>query len=279
LETAKSRLIFTSISGAGGKQNLIILLNFLILFLILSGCAKVTETPLPSQEILTVLATGSPVPTREVMVVEYPPLNWSLNTQRIEATGCIGELSTSCSALIDLECDEVRSPRFFVNGLQPPYAIIECIHKEDEPADPTYFRQPAGLDTRYRSYAIHLDGTYRLLIKRSEFKDTFAPVESMDEALSYAMAMTGLEARFDLQSLDGVEYLVDELAETHVEETPEGYLVYLFDSDNKMGCDTHSFYAVKVLVTAEGDVEEAERQEIYRSYACFDFAGLTLDED
>lgn len=258
---------------------MIILLNFLFMLLILPGCAKISETSLPSQEVLAVLATESPVPSREVTVIEYPPLNWSLNTQRIEATGCIGELPATCSVLIALGCDEVRGPRFYVNGLQPPYAIMECIHEEGEPADPAYFRQPAGLDTRYRSYAILQDGTYRLLIKKSEFKYTFAPVESMDEALSYAMAMTGLQARFDLQSLDGVEFLVDTLFETHVEETPEGYLVYLFDSDHKMGCDRHSFYAVKVLVNPEGEVHEVSREEIYRSYACFDFGALTLDDD
>jgi hypothetical protein len=76
-----------------------------------------------------------------------------------------------------------------------------------------------------------------------------------------------------------VDYLVDVIQETHAEETPDGYLVYLFDWSHKMGCDIHPSYAVKVLVTREGDVHEVERQEIYKSYSCFDFEALTLDEN
>jgi hypothetical protein len=110
-------------------------------------------------------------------------------------------------------------------------------------------------------------------------QEIFAPVESTDEALSYAMAMTSLSARYDLDPNANVDYLVDLIEETHVVETPDGYLVSLFDSDRKMGCDDHSFYAVQLLVTREGDVREVERQEIYRSYACFDFGALTLDEN
>jgi len=93
------------------------------------------------------------------------------------------------------------------------------------------------------------------------------------------MAMTSLEARFDINPNANVDYLVDVIEETHAEETPDGYLVYLFDWSHKMGCDTHPFYAVKVLVTREGDVHEVERQEIYRSYSCFDYGALTLDEN
>ena len=117
------------------------------------------------------------------------------------------------------------------------------------------------------------------MIKKSEFRQIFAPVESTDEALGYAMALTALSARFDINPDAEVDYLVDVVEETHAAETPQGYLVYLFDWDHKMGCGTHSFQAVQVLVTREGAVREVERQEIYRSYACFDFGGLTLEDD
>ena len=152
-----------------------------------------------------------------------------------------------------------------------------CIHDGEISPNPEYFRRPDGLDPRYRSFAVLQDGKYHLLIKKAEFRQIFAPVESSAEALSYAMAMTGLEARFDLDPNASVDYLVDTIAETHAEQTPEGYLVYLFDSDHTMGCTNHSFYAVKVLVTREGDVHEVGRQEIYRGKACFDFADVSLE--
>ena len=215
----------------------------------------------------------------KVNVIEYPPLDWSTNTQIFAEIGCVGQLPESCTELIALGCDEIRGPRFHLGGLQPPYAVMECIHGSDEPPDREYFRQQPGLDTRYRSYVIFQDGKYRLIINKSEFKDIFAPVESTDEALSYAMAMTSLEARFDIDPNANIDYLVDVIEETHAEETSDGYPVHLFDWDHKMGCDIHPFYAVKVLVTRDGEVHEAERQEIYRSYSCFDFGALTLDEN
>ncbi len=210
--------------------------------------------------------------------MDYPPLDWAINGQRLRDTGCVEKLQESCPALVALGCDEINTPRFYLGGLQPPDVIMECIHEKGDPPNQEYFKQLSGLDTRYRSYALYEDGTYRLLIKKTEFKEVFAPVESAEEAISYAMAMTSLAARFDLDPDANVDYLVDVIEETHAEEAPGGYLVYLFDWSHKMGCDIHPFYAVKVLVTLEGDVHEVDRQEIYRSYACFDFEALTLDE-
>lgn len=247
------------------------LLKFIVPVLILAGCSQPATYPPPS--------STNPPASEKVSVIEYPPLDWSINGQRLRDLGCAGELQESCTGLVALGCDEIRGPRFHLGGLQPPYAVMECIHENGEPPNREYFRQQPGLDTRYRSYAILQDEEYRLIIRKSEFQEIFAPVESTDEALSYAMAMTSLEARFDIDPNANVDYLVDVIEETHAEETADGYLVYLFDWSHKMGCDVHPFYAVKVLVTREGDVHEVERREIYRGYACFDFEALTLDDD
>ncbi len=242
----------------------VLLLNFVILSTLLVGCSL-------SLPLLPL--------SRQVRITEYPPLDWGINGQRLKELGCEGELQESCPELAALGCAEIHAPRFHLGGLQPPYNVVECVHNEGQPADTAYFRLPPGLDNRYRTYVVYQDGLYRLMIKQSEFRQLFAPVESPEEALSYAMAMTGLQARFDLDPSANVDYLVDEIQETHVEETPQGYLVYLFDWSHKMGCDRHPFYAVNVLVTREGDVREVDRQEIYRGKACFDFGALILDED
>lgn len=225
-----------------------------------------------------ILTSCSMLP-RKTSVVEYPALNWSINTQKFRESGCFGKLQASCTELIALGCDEIGAARFHLGGLQPPYAVMECIHNNGEPSNREYFKQPPGMDTRFRSFVILRDGKYSLLIKKSEFKQIFAPIEASDEALSYAMAMTSLSARYDIDPKANVDYLVDVIEETHVEETKGGFLVTLFDWDHKMGCDNHSFYVVKVLVTRDGDVREVERQVIYTGYSCFDFGALTLDEN
>ena len=180
------------------------LLKFIVPILIVAGCS------------------------RHPTVIDFPPLDWSINEQRLRDIGCMGKLQESCTELVALGCDEINAPRFYVGGLHPPYAVMECIHENGEPPNSDLFKELPGLDTRYRSYAIYQDGTYRLFIKKSEFKEIFAPVESTDEALSFAMAMTSLTARFDIDPNANVDYLVDRIEETHVEETPDGYLVYLF---------------------------------------------------
>ena len=222
------------------------------------------------------LFTGCSRPTT---IIDYPPVDWAVNGQRLAKVGCGGDLQKSCPELAALGCDQLKSPRFYLGGLDPPYPVLECLNEGDAPPDQAYFRQVPGLDTRFRSYVIFQDGVFRLLIKQSEFKTAFAPVDSAEEALSYAMAMTSLEARFDLDRNPNVDYLVKHIEETHAEETAEGYLVYLFDGSHRMGCDVQPFYAVTVLVTPEGDVSEVKRQKIYESYSCFDFDVLRLDED
>ncbi|MBN1921163.1 MAG: hypothetical protein JW892_07970 [Anaerolineae bacterium] len=236
----------------------------IVLVLLLASCIRLSPNP-PASHTVT--------------ITEYPPLDWSVNMQHLRDSGCEGQLPASCSDLIALGCDEVQGPGFYLGGLQPLYPIMECIHANGAPPDPDFFRQPDGLDTRYRTFVIYQEGTYRYLIQKSAFRALFAPVESPEEALSFAMALTGLKARFNLNPDADVEYLVDAIAETHVEEVPEGYLVYLFDHAHQMGCAIHPFYAVQVLVTPEGQAREVKREEIYRTEVCFDFEALTLVED
>lgn len=217
-------------------------------------------------------------PTPKVVVVDYPPFNWSVNVERLTETGCSGVLGENCTELIRLGCDEIRPPHFYTGGLEPPFPVGECIHQGDNPPNKAYFRQPNGLDSRYRSFVVFLEDETRLMIKQSEFREVFAPVESAEEALSYAMAMTSLSAEYSFDPNGKVKYLVDKIEETHVEETPQGYVVFLFDSDHRMGCDTHEFFAVNVLVTPAGEVIEQSRRVIYETYACFDFDELRLDD-
>lgn len=228
--------------------------------------------------VLVCILTGC-LASRKVTVVEYAPLDWTVDAKGFTDIGCTRKLPESCAELIALGCDEVRPPKFYLGGLQPSCGIMECIHEGSEAPDKEYFKQQPGLDTRYRSYVIFKDGEYRLIIKKSEFKQIFAPVESPQEAISYAMAMTSLSARYDIDPNADVDYLVDVIEETHAEETSRGYMVYLFDTDRKMGCKIHANYAVKVLVMQDGEVHEVKRQEIYKSYSCFDFGILSLDED
>jgi hypothetical protein len=133
------------------------LLKFLAPVFILASCSQPTTIPLSSPTN----------PPKIVIATDYPPLDWSINRQRYSDLGCDENLQESCPGLVALGCDDIERPRFYLGGLQPPYAVMECIHENGELPNSEYFKQPAGLDTRYRSYAIYQEGKFRLIIKKS----------------------------------------------------------------------------------------------------------------
>ena len=48
-------------------------------------------------------------------------------------------------------------------------------------------------------YIVYQEGQFRLVSTFDEFRALYAPIESADEALSYALATTGLSARYNLK--------------------------------------------------------------------------------
>lgn len=235
----------------------------ILLLLSLCGCDRFSDS----------------TPSPKVKVIDHPPVDWAISGKRLAESGCSGVLKEDCAELIALGCDEIAAPHFYSGGLNPPYPIGECIHQGDEPPDPAYFRRPPGLDSRFRSFVVFLKDEYRLIIKQSEFREIFVPVESAEEALSYAMGMTSFWAEYSIDPNANVKYLVDVIEETYVEETPAGYVVHLFDSDRRMGCVTDTIYAVDVLVTPEGEIEVINREAVFTRDACYDFGVLVLDQD
>jgi hypothetical protein len=147
---------------------------------------------------------------------------------------------------------------------------MQCIHENGEPPNKDYFKQGMCLDRSFYSHIIFQDGKYSLIAKESEFRSVFVPIESSDEALSYALAVTPLFPSYHIEVNSHNVYLADTLEETHVDETSGGYLVHLFDSDHQCGCVLHPIYGVDVLVTRDGEIQQVKRQEVYQERICVD---------
>jgi hypothetical protein len=87
---------------------------------------------------------------------------------------------------------------------------------------------------------VEQDGVSRMIRTQEELRDLFAPIESAEEALSYAMMATGYEAKYAPEDYrlavpDNCDpgpqfyhYYTDVLEDTHVTEVINGYHVYLF---------------------------------------------------
>ncbi|HPS92155.1 MAG TPA: hypothetical protein PKV33_08365, partial [Methanothrix sp.] len=104
-----------------------------------------------------------------------------------------------------------------------------------------------------------------------DFKSEFAPVETKEEALAFALALTSSLPRYDTSVPEGYFSVSSAMTPTYANETEKGYIVHLFDSQ-LCGCGTHPYYAVDYLVSKDGNVTEIARQEVYNStmQICFD---------
>jgi hypothetical protein len=114
----------------------------------------------------------------------------------------------------------------------------------------------------------------------------FAPIESPEEALSYAVAATGYRTKFEPEEYDDMawaadlgeaviyEYFTDELEDTHVVETGDGYVVYLFEF-SPISCSPYPVWSVPVEVRTDGTVTELDdiRVKLYQDsnlWICID---------
>ncbi len=172
-------------------------------------------------------------------------------------------------ALGALGCAEIRLPGEVLGGLQPAYPLRACLaaHQPGERlAEGEFIYREGCLISDYIRYVVINDGGFVLLKSLADLQQAYAPIESEVEALSYALAASGLGVRYGLTSQPDLRYFVDQLEDTHVETVPQGYQVRLFDY-KLCGCGPHPTYAVDVLVTSDGQLRELGREKIYEDPA------------
>ncbi|MCX2741981.1 hypothetical protein [Pontibacter anaerobius] len=122
--------------------------------------------------------------------------------------------------------------------------------------------QYGGFICTCRNLVIKRDKGIEVIKNRFELKETFAPIESRGEALSYAIIMTSNYPVFDEEYFkDEYRYFSSKPRPTAVQEFKNHYLVKLFDYKT-FGCD-HPYYSVLVRVDKNGDVSEYRRQAIF----------------
>jgi hypothetical protein len=197
-----------------------------------------------------------------------------------EAAGCPSDeygrmYCEGDSPLAALGCDRIREPTELLGGLAPSYPIalcfIEPFRNPDEseladdrmPAEGEYFYRTGGLYPIFVRYVLFGDDQFRLVKTEEEFRGIFSPIDSPDEALSYALAVTNLSAYYDLEFNPDYEYFVNELEDTYVDVVEDGYIVHLYRYQ-VFGCGPHNTSAVDLLVTHQGFVEEVAREAVYK---------------
>jgi len=158
---------------------------------------------------------------------------------------------------------DIGSTSGFLGGLNPAYPIERVSRDCTEWCEKGW--ESGGMFCECRSYVIIQDGKPKLIKSKEGLKETFAPIDSYREALSYVIMVTG---NFPVLNADYFKnerftYLISNLRPTHVIETPEGFYVTLFDY-KKFGCGEHPYYSVTYLVTTDGQVKEISRRKAFK---------------
>lgn len=204
-------------------------------------------------------------------VRNHPAPNFKVTSiVALKESGCaVDDLGrTTCppdSALGRLGCDDLALAGDYLGGLNPSHPINICWvlgSGGNFLAEEAYVYRTGCLLPRYARYVIERDGGFVLIRSEDELRKVYTPITSRDEALSYALAATGLSAYFGFEAPNGFRYFVDQLEDSHVVETDQGYLVYLFDY-KLCGCGPHTTSYVEVFVSADGSIEERERSPLF----------------
>lgn len=261
----------------------------LLFAFILAIAACTTPQPLVPTSTHAALATATIQPTATLpptvaslpKVISHPRPHLSTSPQGLSEAGCSPFddhikgtwYCRNSPAIWGLGCEGV-APEDLLAGFLPSYPVMRCLNWTGQSPDPEHYRFSSnyGLYT-YDSFIIFQNGVYRLIAKESELQATFAPIESAEEALSYALVATDLIANYKIKEANlknfGPHFYLDTLEATHVDETPEGFIVHLFTNPTPPdGCETHITYAVDVLVTHDGRVEEISTRPAFGDDAC-----------
>jgi hypothetical protein len=206
-------------------------------------------------------------------VKNHPEPAYSPNPGMFDDSSCPEQngrwLCPADGTLGQLGCEQIRPPGDVLAALQPAYPVRMCLVLRDASqrlAEGEYVYREGCLMSEYVRYVISKDGDLKTLKSVADLQQTYAPIETEQEALSYALAVTGLGVRYGLTAQADLRYFVDELEDTHVKTIPQGYQAHLFDY-KLCGCGPHPTYTVDVLVTRDGQVRELSREKIYEDPA------------
>lgn len=148
-----------------------------------------------------------------------------------------------------------------LGALTPAASIAECNTIARDPTNEGIVHLGCRLPV-VRRYAVASGNKVELIKNADEFAARFGPVETPEEALAFAVALTKARPLAEVVIPEGATVYVQHIEPTYVEQAPEGYRVRLFDFQ-LCGCGPHDWLAVDFLVTRSGKVTQTGAQAIY----------------
>ncbi len=231
--------------------------------ILMSACHPALKEP-------KIITHSEVVVSPEFVNHEKPVL--SVEIPSLESVGCPPadqggfNLCSDSSELKSEGCFSVFAPDSLLGGLSPTYPLLACAMDGNR-----YLYESGCLVNFTVGLVAYKDGKYQLIDSESKLRKMFAPIESENEALSYALAGTGLFAYYNLSISDEYEYFVDRIEDTYVSKEGKDFMVHLYDY-RLCGCGQHETYTVDVRVTRSGYIKQIRKELVYRdiNWSCID---------
>ena len=191
-------------------------------------------------------------------IIRHPKPILTVQYEPFEKLGCkidFNQANYSCPDTIPwkerLGNRPLKRVSNLVGGLIPSYSIVNC-----EIGYPNEYQALIRIQAQMKDmcYIIFDGKEYKVIDNEEEFRNIFAPIESEEEALSYAIAVKYLNAQYGIiKNYLLYEYLVDTIEETHVVKGESGYDVYLF-YHMRTGCGPFYTYSITINVSEMGEI-------------------------
>ena len=177
----------------------------------------------------------------------------------IDCTAAQIEKRFSC-----LELGEV--PNYFLS-FTPAVPMLECFFvaeniRNNESEYVQY--QGCGMLNLYSKYLVYYHGEVKELRNKTDVKNFFSPIETPQEALALASALTGYIPKYEVIIPSGFVKMIDQIVPSYTKSDGRNYQVRLF-SYKCEGCGIHPYFFVNYEVTRSGDLNELSRDNIYRN--------------
>jgi len=198
------------------------------------------------------------------------PSNASINidSNAFIDSGCFADgYGLDCSSLgLDQRfgCMQISNASSALENLSPLLPVVECLFLGKDYSSQDGIVREGCMMPLFRRYIAKQGDEFKLISSKEEFLSIFAPVETKEEALAFAVALTSSLPRYDTSVPEGYFSAASSIEPTYAEETEGGYKVHLFDSE-LCGCGSHPYYAIEYLVTRAGNVTELSREKVYDS--------------
>lgn len=215
---------------------------------------------------LGILSCSFPALKPRSKIISHPAPTFKMDNSFFAGLGCFNNPSCLPQPLQDIQypVEFINQPSNYLGGLDPaiPIAIASKFHySPDEPIPAIYVKKCLG--SQYVRYIVYTGEEFKLIDSIEALAKTYSPIDSENEAFSYAVAATGLTPVYDIHSTPKLKLYAEPVEETYVSVVDDGFLVHLFDTF-LCGCGPHIISSVDITVKPDGTIERSAPLQAYR---------------